>query len=220
MQLFIDSADPKEIREAWGWGIIDGVTTNPSLAAKVGKPYTDIVKEILEVANDGVVNLEVVATDYQGMVDQAETLSKMDERIVVKLPCTQDGIKATAKLAGMGVFVNVTLVFSVTQALLAAKAGAVYVSPFVGRLDDVDPNSGDTLVEDIRTMYDNYDFDTEILYASVRDAKHVADAALIGADVATVPFEILKQLVQHPLTDKGLSKFLEDWNASGLTLPV
>jgi transaldolase len=133
MQLFIDSADPKEIREAWDWGIIDGVTTNPSLAA---------------------------------------------------------------------------------------KAGAVYVSPFVGRLDDVDPNSGDTLVEDIRTMYDNYDFDTEILYASVRDVKHVADAALIGADVATVPFEILKQLVQHPLTDKGLAKFLEDWKASGLALPV
>ncbi len=220
MQLFIDSANPEEIREAWDWGIIDGVTTNPTLAAKVGKPYAEIVKEILEIAIDGVVNLEVIATDYAGMVEQAEALAKIDERIVVKLPCTQDGIKACAKLAGMGVFVNITLVFSVNQALLAAKAGAVYVSPFVGRLDDMEANAGDKLVEDIRTVYDNYDFDTEILYASVRDPQHVADAALIGADVATVPFAILKQLVQHPLTDKGLDQFLADWKSSGLSLPV
>ncbi len=221
MELFIDSADPNEIRTAWDWGIISGVTTNPTLAARTGKPYRDTVQEILSILDeDGILNLEVVATDYAKILTEARALAEIDERVVVKVPCTQDGIKACAKLSASGILVNVTLVFSPVQALLAAQAGAFYVSPFVGRLDDVESSAGDEVVAKILDIYDNYDFETEVLYASVRDVQHVEDAALLGADIATVPFDILGQLVKHPLTDKGLEKFLSDWKEAKLELPI
>lgn len=221
MDLFIDSANPEEVRTAWDWGIINGVTTNPTLAAKAGLPYRDLVGEILSIMDeDGVLNLEVVATEYTKMITEARALAEIDNRVVVKIPCTQDGIKACHKLSSSGILVNITLVFSATQALLAAKAGAFYVSPFVGRLDDIEANAGDDVVAKILEIYQNYEYETQVLYASVRDVEHVENAALLGADVATVPFEILQKLIHHPLTDKGLATFMEDWQKSGLQLPI
>lgn len=221
MQIFIDSADPEEIRTAWSWGIIDGVTTNPSLAVKVGKPYREIVHEILDIIDeDSTVSLEVVATDYEGMLEQGRRLSAIDDRIVVKIPCTADGLKASKALTAEGVLVNMTLVFSPAQALAAAKTGAFYISPFVGRINDIEDGAGFDAVERIVETIFNYDFHTQILYASVRNVDYVEHAAKIGADIATVPFAVLQKIVKHPLTDTGLSKFLEDWKNSGLELPA
>lgn len=219
MQLFIDSADPKEIKEAWGWGIIDGVTTNPSLAAKVNKPYKEIVKKIFKIV-DGPVSLETISTDYEGIIKEARALSRISKNVVVKVPCIQEGFKATRALSKGGLRVNMTLCFSVGQALLAAKVGAFYISPFIGRLDDISEHSGDELVLDIKKVYENYGFQTKILDASIRDVEHVERSAIIGADIATVPFRVLKELFDHPLTYKGLEKFLSDWDDAGLQLPI
>lgn len=219
MQLFIDSADPKEIKEAHSWGFLDGVTTNPSLAAKVGRPYNEIVKEILDIV-DGPVSLETIATDLDGMLKEARALAKIKDNVYAKIPCTLEGFAATKKLAAEGIKVNMTLCFSVNQALLAAKSGAAYISPFLGRVDDIQDGAGTELLADIRTVYDNYDFETKILAASIRDTAHVAIAAELGADIATVPFKVLRDMVQHPQTDTGLKKFLDDWEKSGLKLPI
>ena len=208
MKFFIDTADVNEIREAIGMGLVDGVTTNPSLVAKTGRKYDDVIKDILGLVQ-GPVSLEVMSTDYEGMMREAEELVTKGEQVVVKCPLTPAGLKATRTLADRGHRVNVTLCFTANQALLAAKAGAAYISPFVGRLDDVSTD-GMQVIEQIRTIYDNYGYATEILVASVRHPVHLMQAALIGADVATVPFSVLKQLFKHPLTDLGLEKFVED----------
>ena len=208
MKFFIDTADVNEIREAMGMGLIDGVTTNPSLVAKTGRKFEDVIKDILAMV-PGPVSLEVVSTDYEGMMREAEVLVTKGEQVVVKCPLTPAGLKATRSLSERGHKVNVTLCFTGTQALLAAKAGASYISPFIGRLDDVS-TEGMQVIEQIRTIYDNYGFPTEILAASVRHPIHVLQAAMIGADVATVPFSVLAQLFKHPLTDIGLEKFTAD----------
>lgn len=216
MEIFIDTANIDEIRKANDWGVIDGVTTNPSLVAKEkgkGKDFKAIVKEICGIV-DGDVSAEVVATDYEGMVMEARILSKVHKNVVVKVPLTIDGLKAVRVLEKEGVRCNVTLCFSANQALLAAKAGAYIVSPFVGRLDDIG-QSGVQLVEEIREIYDNYDFKTKILFASVRHSDHVKQAALIGADIATVPFNVIEQMYKHALTDIGLKRFLDDWAKLG-----
>ncbi len=209
MRFFIDTADIKEIREANDLGILDGVTTNPTLVSKTGRPFMEVVKEICSTV-DGPVSLEAVSLEVDDMLKEARELAKVADNAVVKLPCTKDGMKATKRLAGEGINVNLTLCFSPNQALLAAKAGAAYVSPFVGRLDDRGQNGMD-LIEEIRTIYDNYGFETEIIVASIRHPIHVRDAALIGADVATIPFGVFNKLVQHPLTDAGVKQFLADW---------
>ena len=209
MKLFIDSAQIEEISEAHALGVIDGVTTNPSLIAKTGKPFEQVVKEILKVVS-GPVNLEVVGTDAETMVAEARKLAGLGENVVVKIPMLAEGLKAVKRLKAEGIPTNVTLAFSPSQALLAAKAGAAYVSPFVGRLDDIS-HDGMELISDIRLIFDNYDYDTEILVASVRHALHLGEGALRGADVATVPFGVIMSLTKHPLTDKGLGKFLADW---------
>ncbi|MCB2200790.1 fructose-6-phosphate aldolase [bacterium] len=209
MKLFIDSADINEIREAAEMGVLDGVTTNPSLVAKTGKTFETVVKEILEVV-DGPVSLEVVSTDFEGMMREADDLVKYGENVVIKIPLIRDGIKATKALSDKGVKVNVTLCFSPMQALIAAKAGAAYISPFVGRLDDIS-HDGMELIQQIVDIYGNYMFDTEVLVASVRNPIHMLEAALMGADVATVPFKVIGQLIKHPLTDSGLQQFLADW---------
>lgn len=209
MKLFIDSAQIEEISEAHALGVIDGVTTNPSLIAKTGKPFDQVVKEILKVVS-GPVNLEVVGTDAETMVAEARKLAGLGENVVVKIPMLAEGLKAVKRLKAEGIPTNVTLAFSPSQALLAAKAGAAYVSPFVGRLDDIS-HDGMELISDIRLIFDNYDYDTEILVASVRHPLHLVEAARLGADVATVPFGVIMNLTKHPLTDKGLEKFLADW---------
>lgn len=219
MKIFIDSADPQQIKTAWDWGIIDGVTTNPSLAAKVGRPYPEIVREILEIV-DGPVSLEVIATEYNEMLEQARSLSKLHDNVVVKIPCTTDGIRAVRMLTEEGIKTNVTLVFSESQALLAAKVGATYCSPFLGRVDDISDHGGDKLVERIRQIYDNYDFEIQILAASIRDVSHAEGMAVIGVDVSTIPFSIIEKMVEHKLTASGLKKFLEDWDEAGLELPI
>lgn len=208
MKFFVDTADVDEIREAVAMGILDGVTTNPSLVAKTGRSFAEVIAEILALV-DGPVSLEVISTDVDGMLREAADLRKHGDNVVIKCPLTPDGLKATKALASDGARVNVTLCFSATQALLAAKAGAAYISPFMGRLDDISA-SGVELIQDIRTIYDNYGFSTEILAASIRHPLHVRDVALVGADVATVPFKVLRQLFAHPLTDIGLEKFLAD----------
>ncbi|MCE5246864.1 MAG: fructose-6-phosphate aldolase [Candidatus Polarisedimenticolia bacterium] len=208
MKFFIDTADVAEIKEAAKMGLLDGVTTNPSLVAKTGRPFREVLDEILAVV-DGPVSAEVTATDCDGIRREAEALHEIHENIVVKIPIIPEGLKATKWCAENGIKTNLTLCFSPLQALLAAKAGATYVSPFVGRLDDVG-EEGMELIRRIRAIYDNYGFDTEIIVASVRNPMHVVDAALIGADVATIPFGVLKQLAKHPLTDAGLAKFLAD----------
>ena len=209
MKFFVDTANIDEIREAMAMGIVDGVTTNPSLVAATGRRFDDVIKDILALV-PGPVSLEVGSTDYAGMMREAENLIPKGDQVVVKCPMTPDGLKATKSLADRGVRVNVTLCFTATQALLAAKAGAAYISPFVGRLDDVSTD-GMQVIQDIRTIYDNYGFATEILAASIRHPVHVLQAALAGADVATMPFKVIQQLFKHPLTDLGLEKFVQDY---------
>ena len=213
-KFFIDTADVAEIRELADLGLLDGVTTNPSLIAKAGRDFKTIIAEICAIV-PGPVSAEVAATDTEGMLREGRVLAKIAKNVTVKVPLTWDGLKACRTLTGEGTMVNVTLCFSANQALLAAKAGATFVSPFIGRLDDMGLEGMD-LIRDIRTIYDNYPaLRTEILAASIRTVGHVRDAALIGADVATVPAPILKALVKHPLTDKGLELFLADWKKTG-----
>ena len=209
MKLFIDSADIDEIIEAQALGVLDGVTTNPSLIARSGKPFEQVVREILKVI-DGPVNLEVVGTDAETMVAEGRKLAAYGENVVVKIPMLAEGLKAVKRLTSEGFKTNVTLIFSPSQALLAAKAGASYVSPFVGRLDDIS-HEGMEIVAQIREIYDNYDYGTEILAASLRHPIHFIEAARLGADVATLPLKVIKSLTLHPLTDKGLAAFLADW---------
>lgn len=210
MKFFIDTANINEIREANDMGMVDGVTTNPSLIAKEGRNFEEIIKEICEIV-DGPINAEVVSTDTEGMLAEGRKLSKIHKNIVVKIPMLVDGLKATRKLSEEGIKTNVTLVFSPLQALMAAKAGASYVSPFIGRLDDIS-QEGLLLVEQIVEIYSNYAFDTEIIVASIRNPLHVLESALMGADISTIPFNVLSKLAAHPLTDKGLKAFLDDWN--------
>ncbi|MBW2558047.1 MAG: fructose-6-phosphate aldolase [Deltaproteobacteria bacterium] len=209
MRFFIDTGNIDEIKEGLELGMVDGVTTNPSLVAKENKDFDTVVREILEIV-DGPVSLEVISEDTDGMVAEGEKLAKLAENVVVKIPMTTEGLKATRRLSGLGISVNQTLIFSPVQALLAAKAGADYVSPFIGRLDDISHN-GMELVEQILTIFDNYEFDCEVIVASVRHPLHVLEAALLGADIATIPFKVIKQLAGHPLTDVGLKRFLDDW---------
>lgn len=217
MKFFIDTANVDEIREAAGLGVLDGVTTNPSLLSKeiqrTGEDFQKILKTICEVVQ-GPVSGEVLALDTEGMVKEARELAKLDDHIVIKIPIIKDGLKAVKKLNAEGIRTNVTLVFSPTQALLAAKAGATYVSPFVGRLDDVS-HVGMDLVGDILTIFDNYGFDTEVIVASIRNPLHVVEAALMGAHVATIPFRVIEQLLKHPLTDIGIERFAADWKKVG-----
>ena len=212
MKFFIDSANIDEIKEIASLGLLDGVTTNPSLVAKESgqKNFNKIIKTICGIAK-GPVSAEVLSTDYDSMINEGKMLSKIDKNVVVKLPMTIDGIKATKYLSQKKIPVNVTLIFSPSQALIAAKAGAAYVSPFIGRLDDISTN-GMNLVQDISEIFMNFGFPTEILVASVRNPIHVVEAAKMGADVATLPYKVLMQLFNHPLTDIGLEKFLKDWN--------
>ncbi len=209
MQFFIDTADIAEIKDALALGVLDGVTTNPSLIAKTGRPFRDVIVEICELV-PGPVSAEVIATEYGPMMNQARKLHAIHPNIVVKLPLTVEGLKATKTCTEEGIGTNVTLCFSPTQALLAAKAGASYISPFVGRLDDISTD-GMELIEKIVGIYANYDFDTQVLVASVRHPNHVVDAALMGADVCTIPHKVITQLVKHPLTDIGLERFLADF---------
>ena len=213
MKFFADTADISEIRDLAATGMLDGVTTNPSLITKTGRDMIEAIKEIASVVN-GPVSAEVVALDHEGMMREAEILRKIADNIAVKVPLTPDGLKSCKKLSGDGTMVNVTLCFSANQALLAAKAGAAFISPFVGRLDDIGAN-GMEVISDIRLIYDNYDFKTEILVASVRSSVHILEAAKIGADVATAPPKILMQLFNHPLTDSGIAAFLKDWKTTG-----
>ena len=209
MKFFLDTADVNEIREAMAWGILDGVTTNPSHVAKTGRKFKDVVQEILELV-PGPVSVEVTATDADGMLEQAHDFVNWGNNVVVKIPLIAEGLKAVRQLTEEGIKTNVTLCFSSVQALLAAKAGATYISPFVGRLDDIGHEGMDGIRE-IRTIYDNYHFTTQILAASLRGPLHVRDAAIAGADVGTMGFSTFTQLVKHPLTDLGLEKFLSDW---------
>jgi transaldolase len=209
MKFFIDTANIEEIKKAWELGVINGVTTNPSLISKEKKEPVALFKEICAIV-DGPISAEVIGTKADEMVKEAEDLAKIHENIVVKIPIIEEGLKAVKRLTAAGIKTNVTLIFSPGQALLAAKAGATYVSPFVGRLDDISHNGLD-IVADIQTIYKNYDFDTEIIVASIRNPLHVIEAALIGADIATIPYSVIGQLIKHPLTDIGLEKFLKDW---------
>jgi transaldolase len=209
MKFFIDTANIDEIREAHSMGMVDGVTTNPSLIAKEGRDFEDIIKEICQIV-DGPISAEVISTDTEGMIKEARHLAKIHDNIVVKIPMIVDGLKATRRLAEEGIKTNVTLAFSPLQALMAAKAGATYISPFIGRLDDLS-QEGLLLVEQIVEIYSNYAFDTEIIVASIRNPLHVLESALMGADIATIPFSVLGKLAAHPMTDKGLRAFLDDW---------
>ncbi|MDO9027067.1 MAG: fructose-6-phosphate aldolase [bacterium] len=209
MKLFIDTANIAEIKEAASWGIIDGVTTNPSLIAKEGRDFATVVKEICAIV-DGPVSAEVISEKAPDMILEAEPLIKIHPNVVIKIPMTLEGLKAVKILSARGIKTHITLVFSANQALLAAKAGATFISPFVGRLDDVSEYGMD-LIEEIVQIYDNYDFATQILAASLRTPLHVLDCAKLGAHIATVPFNVLKMLAQHPLTDAGIRKFLDDW---------
>jgi len=209
MKFFIDTANTDEIRKAWELGVIDGVTTNPSLMAKEGKDPVELLKTICNIV-DGPVNAEVVGLTADVMIKEAKTLAKIHKNIVIKIPMIEEGLKAVKKLSAQKIKTNVTLIFSANQALLAAKAGASYVSPFVGRLDDIS-HDGMEIVGQIIDIYDNYLFETEVIVASVRNPLHVLDAAMMGADIATIPFSVISQLAKHPLTDIGLAKFLKDW---------
>jgi transaldolase len=209
MKFFIDTANIDEIREAHSMGMVDGVTTNPSLIAKEGRDFEDIIEEICQIV-DGPISAEVISTDTEGMIKEARHLAKIHDNIVVKIPMIVDGLKATRRLAEEGIKTNVTLAFSPLQALMAAKAGATYISPFIGRLDDL-AQDGLLLVEQIVEIYSNYAFDTEIIVASIRNPLHVLESALMGADIATIPFSVLGKLAAHPMTDKGLRAFLDDW---------
>ena len=209
MKIFIDTANVKDIREANSWGIIDGVTTNPSLIAREGRDFIETVKEITSIV-DGPISAEVVSLQADEMVKEAESLVKIHKNIVIKIPFIKEGLKAVKVLSSKGVKTNVTLIFSANQALLAAKAGGTYVSPFVGRLDDAS-HFGMDLIRDIVTIYKNYGYNTQVIVASIRNPLHVIEAALAGAHVATIPMNVLEAMVKHPLTDIGVKKFLEDW---------
>ena len=209
MKFFIDTADVEEIREAASLGILDGVTTNPSLVAKTGRDFQQVLREIVSIVN-GPISAEVTATDREGMLSQGRELAAIHPNVVIKVPLTKDGLQACKALRSEGTHVNVTLCFSPSQALLAAKADATYISPFVGRLDDIS-TEGMEVIRQTRVIYDNYGFETEILAASLRHPMHVVEAALAGADVATMPYKVVMQLIKHPLTDIGLEKFLADW---------
>jgi transaldolase len=213
MKLFLDTANVKEIYEAANLGVLDGVTTNPSLVVKEGRSFKEMLQEICKIV-DGPISAEVVSTEADAMVKEGRELAKIHKNIVVKVPLIPEGIKATKKFASEGIRVNVTLCFSPTQALLAAKAGAWCVSPFIGRLDDIS-SDGMGLIREILTIYKNYDYKTFVLVASVRHPQHVVEAALAGGHIATMPFSIFQQLFKHPLTDSGLKKFLDDWKAKG-----
>ena len=210
MKFFLDTANLAEIREAASWGVLDGVTTNPSLVSKEGRDFKELVREICSIVN-GPVSAEVVAITKDEMIAEGEALAKIHRNVVVKIPLIIEGLKAVKILTEKGIKVNVTLCFSANQALLAAKAGATYISPFIGRLDDIS-QEGMALIRDIKTIYQNYGFSTQILTASIRSPIHVLDAAKAGSDVATVPFKVLEQIVKHPLTDIGLKRFLDDWD--------
>ena len=210
MKFFIDTANLDEIKEAHSMGMVDGVTTNPTLIAKEGRDFEEIIRDICAIV-DGPISAEVISIDADGMIKEARQLAKIHENIVVKVPMTVDGLKATRRLAEEGIKTNVTLVFSPLQALMAAKAGATFVSPFIGRLDDLS-QEGLLLVEQIVEIYSNYAFDTEIIVASIRNPLHVLESALMGADIATIPFDVLAKLAAHPMTDKGLKAFLDDWD--------
>ncbi len=217
MKFFVDTADVREIEDLAASGLLDGVTTNPSLIAKSGRDFKEVVAEICSIV-PGPVSAEVAATDYEGMLREADVLRKIAKNVTIKVPLTMDGLKACKALTSDGTMVNVTLCFSANQALLAAKAGATFVSPFVGRLDDIGLNGMD-LIREIRAIYDNYqDLATDILAASIRTVNHVKEAAMIGADVATIPPAILKALVKHPLTDAGLAAFIADWKKTGQSI--
>jgi len=209
MKFFIDTANIGEIREANDLGVLDGVTTNPSLVAKEGKEFVPLLKEICAVVK-GPISAEVVATDFDGIMKEGRELAKIHSNIVVKVPLIKEGLKAVKALKAEGIRTNVTLCFSPNQALLAAKAGAYFISPFIGRLDDISQNGMD-LIKQIVTIYRNYDYETEVLVASVRHPVHVVEAAMIGADICTMPFKVIEQLIKHPLTDIGLERFLADW---------
>ena len=210
MKIFIDSADVADIREAASLGMVDGVTTNPSLVAKTGRSFKEIITEICDLV-DGPVSAEVTAVDAKGMVEEGTEYAAWADNVVIKVPLTREGLKACKQLSSDGIGVNVTLCFSANQALLAAKAGATFISPFIGRLDDIG-HDGMQLIEDICTIYDHYDhLDTEVLVASVRHPRHVTEAAKLGADVATIPFPVLDKMLHHPKTDSGLERFLKDW---------
>jgi transaldolase len=213
MKFFIDTANIDEIKKANELGMVDGVTTNPSLVSKEGREFNGLIKEICGIV-DGPVSAEVVSVDADGMVREAKDLAKLADNIVVKIPLIEEGLKAVKILSKEGIDTNVTLCFSAIQALMAAKAGASYISPFVGRLDDIG-HRGMDLVDEILTIYDNYGFETEVIVASIRNPIHVLDAALMGADIATIPYKVIQQLAKHPLTDIGLEKFLADWKKQG-----
>ena len=210
MKFFIDTANIAEIKEAASMGMVDGVTTNPSLIAKEGRDFKEIITEISQII-DGPISAEVISLEYAGMVEEARELVKIHDNIVIKIPMTTEGLKATRTLTDEGIKTNVTLIFSPLQALMAAKAGATYVSPFVGRLDDL-AQDGLVIIEQLVTIFENYGYNTEIIVASVRNPMHVLDSALAGADVATIPFGVMKKLAGHPLTDKGIQAFMDDWD--------
>jgi len=216
MKIFLDTANVNEIKEGVALGVVDGVTTNPSLAAKEKRPFRRLVEEICSIV-PGDVSLEVVAVDFEGMIKEGQELAQVAPNVVVKVPMTADGLKAVKYLSGKGIRMNQTLCFSAPQALLSAKAGATYISPFLGRLDDIGAIGMD-LIRDICQIYRNYGFTTQVLAASIRNPIHVIDAAKAGAHVATMPFTVLQQLIKHPLTDVGLKKFAEDWEKSGAKL--
>ena len=216
MQLFLDTTDTATLRELAATGLVDGVTTNPSLILKSGRPMLEVIAEICGLV-EGPVSAEVVAIGAAAMIEEGERLARVAPNVVVKVPLTQDGLIATRELARQGILVNVTLCFSAAQAMLAAKAGAAYISPFIGRLDDTGVD-GMELIAEIRTVYDNYDFDTEILAASIRSVEHVERAAIIGADCATIPPAIFSELFKHPLTEKGLEQFMSDWAKTGQSI--
>ena len=209
MKLFLDTANVNEIKEAASMGILDGITTNPSLVAKEGRNFKELLKEICSIVN-GPISAEVVSTELDGMLKEARELVKIDDNIVIKVPLIREGLKAVKCLKAEGIRTNVTLCFSPTQALLAAKAGAYIISPFIGRLDDISTNGMD-LIRQICTIYDNYSFETQVLVASIRHPMHVVEAAMVGADIGTMPYSVFTQLVKHPLTDIGLERFLSDW---------
>lgn len=217
MKFFVDTADVDAIRELNEIGLLDGVTTNPSLVARSGRDFKEVVAEICALLPGLPVSAEVAALDTEGMLAEADVLAAIADNVVIKLPLTLDGLKACRVLSEKGVRTNVTLCFSANQALLAAKVGATYISPFIGRLDDVNLD-GMQLIEDIRVIYDNYGFDTQVLAASIRTVNHVSEAALAGADVATVPPSVLRKLVEHPLTDKGIEAFVKDWQSTGQSI--
>ena len=216
MKFFVDTADTIAIAELHESGLIDGVTTNPSLIAKSGRNFLEVIREIAAIL-PGPISAEVASLEFDGMIAEGEHLAKIAANVVVKLPLTLPGLKATKYFQGKGIKTNVTLCFSANQALLAAKAGATYISPFVGRLDDINLD-GVQLIEQIRTIYDNYEFETEILAASVRTPNHVTEVALVGADVATMPPDVIRKLAKHPLTESGIEGFLKDWKATGQTI--